>query len=1409
MKRHAQPDNEHDAKRTRHPPVASPADWQALVALDEPTLASRLAQLSVSQLCATTQGVRQHLLAVATPTLAGAGSPTVAETARLCRECHSAIKASRKHYSSLSLPSSTAQKQRHAADCMSLDREMQRVLETIVQVVRQAVKASRPTAEADQPPAPARTPASVLLQSEVLDLLECAVVDAASVTISTHARRLLVLDDEPDKLDRVVGPYLCKVAIESPANTIPHASLARILRLLSLWVQSGLLAEKLCATLARWAYDRLGKLVQASAATAHLQHQTSQQQQQQQQQVQRILINGFIRLLFAIVKGLPGAVAASQIRTPVLAQMCRDLTVLSNATLGATRPAAITLHALDLLSLLAERDKALRSILSGDTIHAQLVLLLVLASKRLESLSSNSAFNTVGPGAQDMNRALDIARVVCQLFILGGRLSSTCVVGSMDDARVVQSQESAAAFSAVAAILRVLAPLADPVIDSPAAAVTAMHPAQASPRLLMDSHQLRLCRPSLLQCLLDVMPYEIIVSRIEPNDEAPAMAIQGEASNLVRDNLAASLAGLFVAIHSSDYSSKHPHAKVAILGQKLLRLVWHLATVEGFTDQFPRIHASVMVPFVRLLSIYTRFMILGPSQDGVDAAGLSRNGHVPIKKLGEKTLQLLARLLDVKPARTALVDAGILESLVYMPFIDRILSAKVETHQMEAARALLALIAQASQDSNVRFKMKVGVLGQRLVDESGATQPSAQVTANAQPSPNGIIAFAVALVIGISRLLCHSQSAAPTAPASMPESRGVFLERALVHSLRLLTEHFGHDRTVLSVLGRPDLAQHLLPPLLIGVIGTDGLAGSSSAPLFSSLLDLLEHVAGQEMLLLDLDDELGGGDSNAIAGPVFQGVTSSTVRAAAHLLDAILRPTEALLQVMRQPSILARIVRAMTSADDPTVQELLSRIVRRLFLGQELVQEMVSRCGYALIVETLMACLEDPRMAPRAEVHLDALLDGAAYDVDVDAQSGQQQRQVALPLDISASVGHSKRSADGTSSSATGSGTTGQSSSAYHARQLDMLLVLALRILRYAERMDTDVHSLALRNKARLAVCYLGTDRLLGLTGQQANSASLPFGKPLPPTSAATSAASATSAAPTGSAFSIASLSGLETVQLSQDDATAFLQSLFDSVFPVPGVDAETAAVGQQQSSCSHNGLGSDWDADGADATEDWTQVRMRRALAFLGWRYHRHAKRESDETLGLARPQRLLDVLSLDPDDLDNNGPADTADADGLVWLAFPDDPKRLHVDSRMLQDASPAFAAMMQGPFTERSQKSVVLQDAKRSTWAMLVEYLRMAQGGNGRGVFDASQMDAVEALFACAQQHLFADLLRSCTEWMVLACAHAARTRSWSLAQRLHWLILRHPFVNLEVPPGLYRQLVQQSVQALLWSIGTSPQ
>ncbi|KAH6567546.1 hypothetical protein BASA62_006017 [Batrachochytrium salamandrivorans] len=805
---------------------------------------------------------------------------------------------------------------------------------------------------------------------------------------------------------------------------------------------------------------------------------------------------------------------------------------------------------------------------------------------------------------------------------------------------------------------------------------------------------------------------------------------RGIELQLLPKEFSQALVRLILVISQDAYVLQYKHARQQVLCQKLFRLGAHLATCEAFADGFRLIDSVVIRQFICLMGKTLEDAIMNSQGQAEVGAVLHMD-----QQLASAVMKLVARLLERNPSRTILVDAGLLERLICMPYVKIVLSSPTDW-QMQIFMGVMSLISRTAHDSNFRFRMKAGVVGIDSRDGSFGTSLATSLSVLAPPSPNGVVSFMVSLVIGSIYLLCTHR------PSLLGHTYRVNLEHAATHAIDFLNENFGRDKSVVTVLCRPNLSEWMSEDILFA----------------------------KRFPLKDKEDS--------------KPIEAKTLHSAAYFLDAMLRFSATLGEMLKQKQTVRRLVQTALDAQDLKVQNVVQRITRRLFLGPILVQDMVLSSGYSTIMETLMDGLNDAHRTIHAERLLDGML--GSFSSDIILMDGSPSDQIKHPIQKQ----HHTCLVQTQTQTA-----------------LDEALGLAMRIWRYGEQASTTNSSSKLfRDRARTAVCYLGADRLLRLHRSPLLSS--------------------------------------EDDYFSENEATTFLWDVFSTVFSDP-LSEETGTNIAIDLSKSYRGREASCEIEpenvAVDTSDDevllsWVHQRLRKALDFLGWRHLRHAERISDSKMGLPRPHLLIEVLS-DEHIWTYKG---TADTERPVTIVFADERDSLiRFDGDILENVSPAFSVMMNGPFSEHVSRCVKIQDASREVWVHILEFLLL-------DVTTSSDVDTVKTenilvkeetrpnpscmwvsgaatgdmlrkfilvskMYECASRYMMTRLQHECTAWMSVACLYAARSHNWELAIQLHWWIARHPDMHLYEGSAANTAVILRAcnVRALLWSIKNAPQ
>ncbi|KAH6601004.1 hypothetical protein BASA50_001899 [Batrachochytrium salamandrivorans] len=1335
-----------------------------LASLDLPALAASLRAYPVSTLCSTSQAIRRLLLRRYIPDriskdLAGSSAAGFSHSSSLIQQqpalpierlCIEGVRASRAAQRLAALPTSSKSivaihSSSHRKQ-LYIDTEIQRTLETVVQIIyHQAVHHS---------PSFSSSAASYEdLSPDLLELFVSVVQDDYGLLLSSMARKMLITPPSsqepivstksrilksihapirnPTSKGASIGMWCHEMLRrESTKDTsIAKRNVIQLLRILTMWVQAKLIDEKTCKGIVSWSMDRFVKYRPPLTDDSLL------------------LTDSILSVVFQIARLDIGCDLAK------LAQTCLDLVVLCSVEISSlsSLAAAVFEKALDIYSILAERNRQLRPLVLHQNTVDMVAHLLKLVQLQIEMVSSeqDQVCHATAKGL------FDLARVLCQLLILGGshskwnsNASFLAVYDEEEEPVHVTDPTNISSFKSILRILT-LAGGSPPEVD-----ITSI-----------PKNQLLLCRPSTIQCLTDASQL-ISSSAIFYLDACKERGIELQ---LLPKEFSQALVRLILVISQDAYVLQYKHARQQVLCQKLFRLGAHLATCEAFADGFRLIDSVVIRQFICLMGKILEDAIMNSQGQAEVGAVLHMD-----QQLASAVMKLVARLLERNPSRTILVDAGLLERLICMPYVKIVLSSPTDW-QMQIFMGVMSLISRTAHDSNFRFRMKAGVVGIDSRDGSFGTSLATSLSVLAPPSPNGVVSFMVSLVIGSIYLLCTHR------PSLLGHTYRVNLEHAATHAIDFLNENFGRDKSVVTVLCRPNLSEWMSEDILF-VNGLSELCTGVDISMINSLLDLLGYIPENstfDLLNLDIGETVPLKDKEDS-----KPIEAKTLHSAAYFLDAMLRFSATLGEMLKQKQTVRRLVQTALDAQDLKVQNVVQRITRRLFLGPILVQDMVLSSGYSTIMETLMDGLNDAHRTIHAERLLDGML--GSFSSDIILMDGSPSDQIKHPIQKQ----HHTCLVQTQTQTA-----------------LDEALGLAMRIWRYGEQASTTNSSSKLfRDRARTAVCYLGADRLLRLHRSPLLSS--------------------------------------EDDYFSENEATTFLWDVFSTVFSDP-LSEETGTNIAIDLSKSYRGREASCEIEpenvAVDTSDDevllsWVHQRLRKALDFLGWRHLRHAERISDSKMGLPRPHLLIEVLS-DEHIWTYKG---TADTERPVTIVFADERDSLiRFDGDILENVSPAFSVMMNGPFSEHVSRCVKIQDASREVWVHILEFLLL-------DVTTSSDVDTVKTenilvkeetrpnpscmwvsgaatgdmlrkfilvskMYECASRYMMTRLQHECTAWMSVACLYAARSHNWELAIQLHWWIARHPDMHLYEGSAANTAVILRAcnVRALLWSIKNAPQ
>ncbi|KAK5670694.1 hypothetical protein QVD99_002471 [Batrachochytrium dendrobatidis] len=1302
--------------------------------LDNSQLAVCLSRYSAAALCSTSQSIRRLLFEKyisnsSKPAHSSAASQILLPIERLLA---ASVKACRILLRRLTSPTTLLLQPKSNSLEKSksiVERELQRTLETVVQIGHHLAVLSR-----------------FDILPDLLDLIVVVVYDKSGTLLSSDARQCLTCSDATKKLhisSKCSKSKASKSSLPISNSTFPGLSIGKwlyelldknalalavplskrttiiLLQLLTVWIQAQLIDASTRTGLISWAISKL-KVDPTSLSSNDL-----------------LILDPTLKLIYQIAR------LDLEFEGTRVSQACLDLVVKCTAR-STTLTCALT-HvyktSLEVYSVLAERQRPLRQMLQHKKTITMISNLLGSVHLRMEA-----SIWKPHPGLFETSKGLlDLARVLCQLLILCGSSFKwdfddvNHEAANPDAEPILVEPLNVCAFKAIARILTLIGIVA-PGYDQ-----------QES-----FQQQIFYYRPSTIQGLADTM-HLLFSSTLAFQEESKA---NRNAVQILPDEFAEAVIRIIFVVRDHSYIDCHKHAKQQILCQKLIRLSSGMAGTDLYSNTFRHVEITLMRQFVYFIGDTIKNSIMGV-QD------VSENHHKDNTfQLTNIMLIFLTRLLESKPSRIFLMDAGLLPKLIFMPFI-KVALTNPSSEQIRVFTGVLSLIGRLAQDSNFRFKMKAGLFGSIETNDDFSTNTFGQFSVLAPPSPDGIVAFMACLAMGSIWLICSKFTLPNTAtPRSILEQFGTY-------SIDFLNENFGHDKSVMAVLCKPDLLAWISSSVL-SATGIDCVCSEPKISMVESLLDLIEYTSEKyqlELLDLNVDDNL---DPASFINPTPLG--SNTLCSAAYFLDALLRSSATLSQIIKQPHLIRRIAQDIMDAMNSKVQDVLQRITRRLLLGPGLVQEMVASSGYSIILETLMNGLGDDHKSYHAKRLLDSMLGSFLSDIEIVEPSISTQAQISLvKMQTQA--------------------------------ELDEALGFCIRIWRYAEQVGmANFAGSILRHRARVAVCYLGADRLLRL--HQSTSLST------------------------------------EDDHFSAKEATTFLWDMFLTVFPSPLLsDASADEVADFSESTIHENYDDDnFKSIQLEANKTLIEdkallesmhVRMRKALDFLGWRYVRRSIQVSDPTMMLPRPELLIEVLSSDHTWIYNG----TADTDRAVTMVFENEiGQDIQFDGDILENVSPAFCVMMNGPFSEHIDRRVKIQDTSRQVWMHILEYFQlnstagldeaefsqMQQSGGNR--YDMSgnvahhsttddmieKFDLVVEMHDCATRYMMVNLQQECTAWFGIACMYAARRHNWTLAVKLHWWIAAHLDLNLEESSDINFDDILRTVcvRALLWSIQNAP-
>ncbi|KAH6588360.1 hypothetical protein BASA61_006003, partial [Batrachochytrium salamandrivorans] len=368
-----------------------------LASLDLPALAASLRAYPVSTLCSTSQAIRRLLLRRYIPDriskdLAGSSAAGFSHSSSLIQQqpalpierlCIEGVRASRAAQRLAALPTSSKSivaihSSSHRKQ-LYIDTEIQRTLETVVQIIyHQAVHHSSSFSSS--------AASYEDLSPDLLELFVSVVQDDYGLLLSSMARKMLITPPSsqepivstksrilksihapirnPTSKGASIGMWCHEMLRrESTKDTsIAKRNVIQLLRILTMWVQAKLIDEKTCKGIVSWSMDRFVKYRPPLTDDSLL------------------LTDSILSVVFQIARLDIGCDLAK------LAQTCLDLVVLCSVEISSlsSLAAAVFEKALDIYSILAERNRQLRPLVLHQNTVDMVAHLLKLVQLQIE-----------------------------------------------------------------------------------------------------------------------------------------------------------------------------------------------------------------------------------------------------------------------------------------------------------------------------------------------------------------------------------------------------------------------------------------------------------------------------------------------------------------------------------------------------------------------------------------------------------------------------------------------------------------------------------------------------------------------------------------------------------------------------------------------------------------------------------------------------------------------------------------------------------------------------------------------------------------------------------------------------------------------------------------------------------------
>ena len=418
-------------------------------------------------------------------------------------------------------------------------------------------------------------------------------------------------------------------------------------------------------------------------------------------------------------------------------------------------------------------------------------------------------------------------------------------------------------------------------------------------------------RPSLLTSLVRLFPFRIVDEALE--DLNPSLT----SKSLLKPGLVSAVVRIYLACSTKEYIAAHPHVKPSQLCSTVLKFLTNLTCNDCIIEEFEKLDEKLMRILVNIIGSRLKSSIISAADIAWDE---NDTKHVQI------LCAFLKRLFDLKIVRAKVIDAGILEFIVCVEYVHLALKSPIP-RQTEGILSVFTFVEKLAQDSNVRYRMKSGIL--QATDRSTAVNIMSQKPGSS--SSQNIMVFMLSTLIGCIKLYVNH----------LRLYRHSFVERLLSSSATFLNENFGFDRSALDMLSRAnfEMPHHQQ-------VGLD----NSTISTLSCILEFLvvATISGNESvaamsLELSLEEDT---PTNMAVG---------TIRSVAYLLDSILRPKSSIKEfICNQRNLLDSIVDIAICAYDLEVSVVLQRILRRILTNEDLIQSMVRLGIYSALFNALM-----------------------------------------------------------------------------------------------------------------------------------------------------------------------------------------------------------------------------------------------------------------------------------------------------------------------------------------------------------------------------------------------------------------------------------------------------------------------